>query len=367
MTMKNPRILILLLALVLPCSASGEQPSDHKQAIKIGVIASLSGQAQKNGRNWLDGLEFAADKLAADGLEINIIVEDDETKPGKVISAFTKLATVDQVDGIVGGTWDFLAETAFPLAERYKIPFITPTNPIEILSKEFKSNPYVFSNGMSLAAESLIVRKFLLDKQIKSIGLAYINVPYGLAHAELVRKLAKEMKIEILTDDSVTYEGFNDTIKLSALRMAEKKPDLAFLVINYEGVDLFKREIAKLKFDPVVLMTQTLAEAFNLTDKPALYHKSYGIYPDEPSAELTKEFVKKFGHKPRDFAVSGYDALMFLATALNSGKEVLKTGGPVQHQGETGLHSLPSASGSLAETQAAIMSVKDGQLVKYLP
>ena len=39
------------------------------------------------------------------------------------MSAFQKLTSIDHVDGIIGGLWDFVAQPLFPLTEENKIAF----------------------------------------------------------------------------------------------------------------------------------------------------------------------------------------------------------------------------------------------------
>mgnify|MGYP005700136941 FL=1 len=84
--------------------------------IKIGAIASLTGPAAEQGKNWVDGATLAVKALEKQGISIEFIVEDDASKPAQVHTAFNKLVSIDQVQGVIGGTWDFLAEAANPLS-----------------------------------------------------------------------------------------------------------------------------------------------------------------------------------------------------------------------------------------------------------
>jgi ABC-type branched-subunit amino acid transport system substrate-binding protein len=111
------------LILLLPLMAAAEDT--NLKRTKLGAIVSLTGDAARNGRNWLEGAQLAIDELQAEGRQISLVVEDDGTVPARVATSFVKLATVDRVGGIIGGTWDFLAETAYPLAKQYRVPFIT--------------------------------------------------------------------------------------------------------------------------------------------------------------------------------------------------------------------------------------------------
>ncbi|MEZ4754430.1 MAG: ABC transporter substrate-binding protein [Bdellovibrionota bacterium] len=332
------------------------------EQIKIGIISSLTGPAAKIGQNWLDGAKFAEHEL--DG-KVKLIIEDDGTQAKNLVSAFAKLATVDKVDGIIGGTWDFLAESAFPLANQYKTPFITPTNPVEILSDRFKSSRFAYTNGLTLEAEKTEIRKLLKGKNIKSLGLAYVNVPYGTSHADLLRDLAQELKIKITGDYSISYENFAEDIKNSALKFSKLKPEFIFIVTNYEGTEIFAREIIKLKYSPSVLVTQSLGEAYELNKSPTLFKNFFGVYPKILASDFNSRFELTFKRKPKVFAGAGYDAVMFMAKALETG-ELARERNDIKYNGVTGTHSLPSRDGLLVRNVAEVMKLENGDLVSVL-
>ncbi len=331
-----------------------------KATNKIGIIASLTGAAAANGENWFSGAKLAEEDLKNEGSNCELVVEDDQTTPVKVASAFAKLATVDKVKGVVGGTWDFLAETAYPYSQRYQIPFITPTNPIEVLSPQAKDNPWIYVNGLSLAAEKGVIRDFLVTKKIKSLALVYINVPFGTLHADLLKELAKELKIEVTVEQLITYESFADTLKLGALSVKNKKPDLVFIVSNYEGIDIFLRELERFHSSPFVLMTHTLKEAFDFAKAPTRYRKAYGVFPAFNKEDFSARYEKRFGHPPYGYTAAGYDAVMFLCQALKDGYPFDNPTHPFEYNGISGQHFLPASSREIVRSKAVIMTTENG-------
>jgi ABC-type branched-subunit amino acid transport system substrate-binding protein len=146
-------------------------------------VASLTGDAAMNAEDWLRGARLAAEDSVGTKMEIELVIEDDGTVPTKAVTAFNKLVMLDKVDGVVGGTWDFIAEAIYPLAEKAKVPFVTPTNPVEVFSPTARENQWVFTNGLSLSSVVRAADEHLARTNIKSVGLAVINVPYGLEHA----------------------------------------------------------------------------------------------------------------------------------------------------------------------------------------
>ncbi len=371
--MKVKSVLASVLGLLLFCAFAEAESNNYpganvelqpKGSIKLGAIASLTGDAAENGKNWLEGAQLAIHELRQGGQQIDLIVEDDRTVPSSVASSFIKLSTQDKVDGIVGGTWDFLAETAYPLAKQYKVPFITPTNPVEILSASAQSNPWIFTNGLSLKAEELATEQFLARNKIRTISLVYINVPYGASHAHMVREIAQLGKVQIVSDSEITYQSFHDGIKLAALKIREAKPDLVFVVLNYEGVDFLLREVERSRLAPMVLTTHTLKEAYDFGASPARYAKVFGVYPKFSGSDFEASFKEKYGRPPYDYAAAGYDATKFMAELVACGRlRPLERCSFVYH-GVTGRHELPSAGRSVVESEAWIMKMRDGDLIE---
>lgn len=330
--------------------------------LRIGAIASLTGDAARDGSNWLEGAELAVDDLRDSGKQVEFLIEDDGTVPGKAAAAFVKLARVDEVRGIIGGTWDFLADSVYPLAKEHRVPFITSTNPPELMASSAKTNPWIMTNGLSLAAERKAVRSFMNRTNPAGMGLTYINVPYGTSHAQMLRELAEERGIPVLTDDPVSYEGFADSIRLGALHVTRKKPDLAFIVLNYEGVDLFLRELERLHSHPAVLATHSFRAAFEFAAQPARYANAYGVLQSFKSERFSERFRARFGRDPYGYAAPAYDAVMFLAQIAEHCTELDAPGVSLVYDGITGSHRLPAVNGGVVENTAAILEVRDGKL-----
>lgn len=325
--------------------------------IKLGAIVSLTGPAAKNGRNWLEGAELAVSDLQNRGTNVDLIIEDDATIPNKVATAFSKLANVDKVAGIIGGTWDFLAEAAYPLAKHYQTYFITPTNPIEAMSSDAQKNPWIFTNSPSLKAEELAISKFLKSRKIKDIGLVYINVPYGIIHADLLSKIAFDLNIKVSSNISINFSGYNDEIKLAALKLKNSKPELIFIVLNYEGVDMLLKEFQKINYNPIVLTTHTLGEALEFAKTKKRYSKAFAIYPKFSSESFGKTFLKKFNHPAFDYSAAAYDAIMFLVQLIKAKEESNNIN--ISYEGISGLHRYPSPGPSIADTKAVVLSANE--------
>lgn len=357
----------LLSALLLSFSISGcDRTPEAPGTIRIGAVASLTGPAGEQGKNWVEGAELAVDELKSRGIEVRLIVENDETSAPKVAAAFQKLTQVDRVRAVIGGTWDYLAETAYPLAERAKVPFITPSNPVEVLSDTAQKNRWVYSNGLSLRAARIAVAEFLKKEGVKTLGLMYPALPFGTVQAQMFEEVAAELGVAVTVKFEFTYDNaYLDSVKVGALKVTQAKPDLVFCVLDAGGTDLFLSELQKLRAEPKFLTTQHLDQAFLLGNDPARYRRAYGIYPKLEDTKFIERFHAKYNRDPKVYAPQGYDALMFFAEALHQGIDFGDPGARFSYRGVTGEHHLPSNGRALVEDVAVIMTTKDGVFAEY--
>jgi ABC-type branched-subunit amino acid transport system substrate-binding protein len=351
------KILFTIAILLLPVFALAENSPE----IRIGVIASLTGPAADQGTSWVKGAEAAAKELKRSGININLIVEDDATTPAKAATAFTKLSKVNKVQAIVAGTWDFLFEAIAPLAKRDHIPLLTPSNPPEIFSSSSNNNSWVFTNGLSVAAEEKVFRELLIKKNIKSLGLISVQVPFSLIHREMVLKVAKELQLQILIDDELPLEGFMNVLKISALKAAEKRPDAIYAGLDEAATELILRELEILKYSPVFIGSQHVESAYLSSQNKERYKNAIGIYPAYDRSKFDALYKSFYNERPRVFASHGFDAINFFTTALQNAVKFDDPKANFNFQGITGAHTLPPKSGtrSIVESKAVARTLID--------
>ena len=85
--------------------------------VKIGVINSVTGPEAPIGENITNGIKLAQEDLKKKGISIDLVWEDDTGKPQISMSAMEKLATRDNVAGVVGPYTSACANAVAKLAE----------------------------------------------------------------------------------------------------------------------------------------------------------------------------------------------------------------------------------------------------------
>src|SRR5437016_7617943 len=110
--MKRLSILLIAIASLVPAFAQGAK-------VKIGFINSITGPEAPIGENLSNGVTLALEDLKKQGIDVDLVKEDDTGKPEKAMAAFEKLSTRDDVAGIVGAYTSKWTAAMSKLAEKY--------------------------------------------------------------------------------------------------------------------------------------------------------------------------------------------------------------------------------------------------------
>ena len=116
-----------LLALVT--SGCGKTGGD---TIKIGEFASLTGKEATFGISSHEGTLLAVDEVNAAGgvlgKKLELLTEDNQSKPGESATAVNKLIARDGVIAILGEVASSRSLEAAPICQQNKIPMISPSS-----------------------------------------------------------------------------------------------------------------------------------------------------------------------------------------------------------------------------------------------
>jgi branched-chain amino acid transport system substrate-binding protein len=107
---KTILVLFLIVFLVLTAAGCGKQTSGAANVIKIGDVVPLTGASAESGVATSQGIDIAVAEINARGginvggtmMTVEVIHEDDQSKPEVAVSAAEKLINVDKVDIVIG-------------------------------------------------------------------------------------------------------------------------------------------------------------------------------------------------------------------------------------------------------------------------
>lgn len=135
-----PRLHLLLLIL-----GSASLCLDGQETVRVGEFASLTGKEAAFGQSSHKGTVLAIEKLNASGgllgKRIELLTEDNQSKPGESTTAVRKLISRDKIVALLGEVASSRSLEAAPIAQGAHIPMVSPssTNP-----KVTQIGPYIF-------------------------------------------------------------------------------------------------------------------------------------------------------------------------------------------------------------------------------
>src|SRR6476469_9613435 len=179
--MKRFIVLLIALTLLVPAFAQGATK------VKIGFVNSIAGPEEPIGENLTNGVTLALEDLKKQGIDVDLVKEDDTGKPEKSMAAFEKLATRDKVAGIVGPYSSKCAAALAKLAEKYKVPLLIPVASKDDITRQNLKWTFRLSATTNDYATILLDMVTSLGKP-KTIAIINENTDFGTSGA----KSAKE-------------------------------------------------------------------------------------------------------------------------------------------------------------------------------
>ncbi len=308
--------------------------SARKTVIKIGINAPMTGDIPKVGEGtkfaalmWLEDIEKAGGLEVGDKkYEVELVVEDNESKAESAVKVNTKMITQDDVLAIIGPQSSKQAVPAGEVANKYKTVMISPwsTNPNTTLDR-----PYVFRGCFLDPFQGPVVANFITEEFGFTKAAVLYDVasdyPKGLAE---VFKEAWEKKHG--KESVVAYESFTtkDTDFSSQLtKIIKSGAQVLFTPQYYNEVPLIVRQAKDLGWEGPIVGSDSWgsAETIELCGE-ACYGEFFSSHYAAAGAKgATRAFIdrytKTYGYTPDDVAALTWDALNLAKQAIeDSGK-----------------------------------------------
>jgi branched-chain amino acid transport system substrate-binding protein len=322
-------VTILVLGLALsPCAWA------KSKTIKIGINAPITGDIPKVGEGskyaaemWLEDIK-AAGGLSVGGEKymVEVIVEDNESKPESAAKAATKLITEDEVLAIVGPQASSQAIPAGEMANNYGTPMISPwsTNP-----DTTKDRPFVFRGCFLDPFQGPVVANFIKDEFdfTKAAVLYDIASDYPKGLAEVFKEAWEKLNGpgSVVAFESFTTKDADFSSQLT--NIINSGAQVLFTPQYYNEVALIVQQAHELGFKGPIVGSDSWGSAETVKlcgeDCYGLFFSTH--YAAAGATGGTKEFIeryeKKYGYTPDDVGALTWDALRIVQTAIeNSGK-----------------------------------------------
>ncbi len=310
--MKRLIASMLALAMAMPAAA-------FAGPLKLGFINAITGPEAPIGENLTNGVALAVEDLKKKGIEVELVKEDDTGKPDKSLAAFEKLATRDNVVGVVGPYTSATANADAKLAERYKVPLIVPAASKEEITRQGLKWTFRVSGTTGDYAGVLLDLATALGKP-KTIAILNENTDFGVSGAKSAREIAEKKGIKVVFEEA--YSKGSPDYRSTLAKVKAANPDLVFMVSYVADAILLMRQSRELGLKPMAFLGA--GAGFSVAQFAQEKEISQGVFSstqwteDAPwpgSKAWYERYLKQFGKPPTYHAACAYESMMILGQA----------------------------------------------------
>jgi branched-chain amino acid transport system substrate-binding protein len=221
-------------ALLVPRGLSAPAIA-QSAAIKIGVMAPLSGVYASLGTNKVNGIKMAFNEkqMKVGGRAIELTIEDTEAKPQEGLRKARKLVEQDNVDVLLGVISSAVGYALKEYVGRAKKVWVTTGAAADGIFKKSNNSPYAFRSSLSVWQANDPMGTWLGDKGYKRVFLTGPDYAMG---REALEAFDRTFKVKGATRAGGAYPPLGTTDFAPYLAEIKRAgPDLVYA--SYAGSD----------------------------------------------------------------------------------------------------------------------------------
>lgn len=333
--MKKRMIFGLMLSIMLFLSACSQASNGGNESgnnsggdsVKIGVVLPLTGPAALYGEQSLEGGKLAAKMMneeggILDGKKIELVIEDDQSKPELGVNKFKKLIENDKVDAITGGVNSSVNMATKDVAKNKVLNFVTISKAPEIMADR---DPYRFRLNSTNEMDGDAFHKFMADElKPKTVAVIVENTDYGQAELKALKEnWSGKGSPEIVATEFFELTETDFTNPLTKLKSA-KAEALYVVGAAIEINSAIFKQAHQLGFNDTMKLLapgNINTKVVELAGKGSEGVISADLYQNTIDNEMNKKFVaafeKEYNRKPEKMETLGFEAIWFVAKAMD--------------------------------------------------
>jgi branched-chain amino acid transport system substrate-binding protein len=373
--MRKMFVGVLALAFALAaagCKKSGAGPGVSASEILVGEFGSMTGATATFGEMTHKGIALAMSEVNAQGgvlgKKIRVLTEDDQSETPQAVSAVQKLIHQDKVIAILGEVASKRSIAAAPVAQRARIPMVSPssTNP-ELTEK----GDYIFRVCFIDPFQGTVMAKFARNSlKLQNVAvLRDVKNDYSVGLANYFVSQFKELGGTIPVDLSYSEGDKDFNAQLTSIKATGAQA--IFVPGYYTDVAIIAQQARKLGIDVPLLGgdgwdSEKLWEIGGGALEGSYFSNHYSKDDKSPRVQnFVRAFKAKYGKPPDGLAAMGYDAARVLVDAI---KRAGSTDGPKVREALAKTVKFPGVTGDItidakrnAVKPAVVLKVTKGE------
>ncbi len=319
-------VLVLAVAIIAigPVQAA-EEP------IKVGVVLPLTGGQAKFGEIEKNSFQMGVDEInkagGVKGRPINLIIEDDTSKPDVGRSAVEKLISRDKVVMLTGGYSSSVTYAVCAVAQQRQVPFLVTTGSADKITEQ--GWKYVFRLNPPVSEYPKALNSFLKEVvKPQTVAILHENTLFGQSGSQKFAKQCEKAGIKVIMKEG--YEAGAVDFKPLLIKVKAANPDFVYMIAYVMDAALLMRQSKELNFNPKLFVGGaagfTLPEFVKNAGDAAEFVFSATLWtPSVPYAgakEYYDKYVKKYGTPTEYHGAEAYASIYVVADALKRSKDL---------------------------------------------
>jgi branched-chain amino acid transport system substrate-binding protein len=290
-------------------------------AVKVGLVLTLSGPPAALGQQARNGFELALKELGGKlgGLPAEVVVVDDELKPDAAVTRVKGLLERDKVDFVVGPTFsNVLMAIAKPVTDSNTILISPNAGPSALAGKG--CSPLFFATSYQNDQNHQVLGEVAQNRGYKRV---YLLAPNYQAGKDAIAGFKRAFKGEIVAESYVPLNTLDFQSELT--NVAAMQPDALFTFMpGGMGVYLVRQYAQAGLSDKIPFLS---AFTVDETTLPAQKEAAVGLYggsnwaPNLDTPENKKfvaDYEAAFNEVPGSYAFHAYDAAKLIDAAVKA-------------------------------------------------
>lgn len=314
--MTRPFIGTLLGALL-----AATTPAIAQEPIKIGLIVDRVGFSKPWSEPITQGAVYASRELNAKGgilgRKVELLIEDDQSKPEVSASAARKLAESGAAF-ILSLTHTVAAIQAQTVTIETKTPHLAPSLTVDTLTTQV-ANPNFWQTGPLASTQIATLLSYARNRNFRRVAIVSDNSAISQATAKAFKAEFEKLGIQVVADETLPAGSQSADAQMQKVRAAS--PDAIYLATL-----LTPENLLVLRYYRSAGMKIPLIGNYNLA-VPVYMSVAKGlldglVFVDawDPAKPQVKEFIagytKEMGSEPYNMMGYGYDGVMLAADAI---------------------------------------------------
>ncbi|MFA6148756.1 MAG: ABC transporter substrate-binding protein [bacterium] len=318
-------LFLHVFSLAFPTAAA--LAASHPDALKIGVLAPLSGPYAAGGTSFVQAVTLAVEQANAEGgvfgQRVTTVVADTQGRVDVAKAEALRLVSREKVTALVGAYLSEETVGVMEIAARQRTILIVPVAATaeitDMVRREYARYRYVFRVGYSLPQWAEMISAFLSDRKVRRYAFVGAGIRWNRELGETLERTVAPMGIAPAY--TAYYSPGNPAFDTVAVAAAAASPDMVILADpGRNSVSFLKRLREGAPALPVLSVGGALGDArLSASIPPAgpVYVQAAAWRGVSPAATAYVErFEQRYGAAPVGYSDTlPYDAVTVLVAA----------------------------------------------------